>query len=152
MLKLRINYPSREEEKEIVRRFGVERALDIQPVLSPKELDEVCALVGRILLDEKLLDYILDIVFATRDPKRFNLEGLSPLIEYGASPRATIYLAQAARAYAFLRGRAYVTPQDIKTVAPDVLRHRIILTYEAEAEDVDTDQVIRRIFDVVEVP
>ena len=109
-------------------------------------------LINNIFLDEKLLDYILDIVFATRRPGDHGLEETAGLIEFGASPRATIYLSQASRAYAFLRGRPYVTPQDIKTVAPDVLRHRIILTYEAEAEDVTTDQVVNRIFDSIEVP
>jgi MoxR-like ATPase len=152
MLKLRIDYPSKEEEKEIARRFGVEREHTVSPLLTPAEIDEIAALIGEIILDEKLLDYILDIVFATREPAKYNLPGLAGYIQYGASPRATIYLAMAARAYAFLRGRAYVTPQDIKTVGPDVLRHRIIRSYEAEAEDVTSDDLIAKIFDSVEVP
>ena len=103
-------------------------------------------------MDEKLLDYILDLVFATRRPRENGLSEMAGYIEYGASPRATLYLSAAAKAYAFLKGRAYVTPQDIKTVAPDVLRHRIILTYEAEAEDVTADQVVASILDSIELP
>jgi MoxR-like ATPase len=102
-------------------------------------------------MDEKLKDYIVDLVFATRNPAAYHVD-VSHYIQFGASPRATIFLSLAARAYAFLQGRAYVTPQDVKTIAPAVLRHRILLTYEAEAEDIDTDQIIGRIFDSVEVP
>jgi len=152
MLKLRIDYPTKDEEKEIAKRFGVERSHEVAPLVSPAEIDEISALIGQVMLDEKLLDYILDIVFATREPAKYNLAGLVPYIQFGASPRATICLSAAARAYAFLRGRAYVTPQDIKTVGPDVLRHRIIRTYEAEAEDMSTDDIVARIFDSIEVP
>ena len=102
-------------------------------------------------MDEKLKDYIIDIVFASRKPDDYHID-IARYIQYGASPRATIYLSLAARAYAFLQGRAYVTPQDVKTIAPEILRHRIILTYEAEAEDITTDDIIRQIFDSIEVP
>ena len=152
MLKLRIGYPTREDEKEIARRFGQDRDIQPEPIMSPKDLEEIRNLIQNVLLDDKLFDYIITIIFATREPEKFGLEDLANAIQFGASPRATIYLTMAARAYAFLQGRAFVTPQDIKTIAPDVLRHRIILSYEAEAEDMTTDQVIARIFDSIEVP
>lgn len=152
MLKLRIGYPTREDEKEIARRFGQDRDIQPEPIMSPKDLEEIQNLIQHVLLDDKLFDYIITIIFATREPEKFGLENMANAIQFGASPRATIYLTMAARAYAFLQGRAFVTPQDIKTIAPDVLRHRIILTYEAEAEDITTDQVIARIFDSIEVP
>ncbi|MFH1139209.1 MAG: MoxR family ATPase [Pseudomonadota bacterium] len=152
MLKLKIDYPTKDEEREVVKRFGVDRPIPLEPILSPARLNEISALIGEVLLDEKLLDYILDLVQATRHPEKFGLRDLVGYIEYGASPRAAIFISLAARAYAFLKGRAFVTPQDIKTAAPDVLRHRIILSYEAEAEDVTPEQVITRIFDSVEVP
>jgi len=151
MLKMIIDYPDKSEEKEIMKRVGFERPVEIRRVISPARLDETVELIKDIYVDENLKDYIVDIVFATRNPADFNME-IADYIQYGASPRASIFLSQAARAYAFLRGRAYVTPQDIKTVARDVLRHRIILTYEAEAEDVTTDHIIGRIFDSVKVP
>ena len=152
MLKLRIGYPTREDEKEIARRFGQDRDIRPEPIMSPEDLEEIRNLIQNVLLDDKLFDYIITIIFATREPEKFGLEDLANAIQFGASPRATIYLTMAARAYAFLQGRAFVTPQDIKTIAPDVLRHRIILSYEAEAEDMTTDQVIAQIFDSIEVP
>ncbi len=151
MLKLLIDYPDKREEKEIMKRVGFERPAEIKAVLSPQQLNEIAGLVKDIYMDEKLKDYIIDIVFATRNPKEYHID-IAEYIQFGASPRASIFLSLAARAYAFLQGRAYVTPQDIKTVAPKILRHRIILTYEAEAEDITTDQLIGRIFDSVEVP
>ncbi len=151
MLKLLIDYPNKNEEKEIMKRVGFERPATISAVLSPQQLNEIAALVKDIYMDEKLKDYIVDIVFATRKPKDYKID-IAEYIQFGASPRASIFLSLAARAYAFLHGRAYVTPQDVKTVAPKVLRHRIILTYEAEAEDLTTDQLVDRIFDSVEVP
>ncbi len=151
MMKLLMDYPAKNEEKEIMKRVGFERPAEISPVLSPVQLNELGALVKEIYMDEKLKDYIVDIVFATRKPKDYGIN-IVEYIQFGASPRASIFLSLAARAFAFLHGRTYVTPQDIKTVAPKVLRHRIILTYEAEAEDVTTDQLISRIFDSVEVP
>jgi MoxR-like ATPase len=150
-LKLLIDYPSKAEEKEIMKRVGFEAPAAIDPVITPESLDEIVSLIGGIYVDDKLKDYMVDLVFATRNPKDYQLD-ISDYIQFGASPRATIYLSLVARAYAFLQGRAYVTPQDIKTIAPDVLRHRIILSYEAEAEDMTTDQIIGHIFDSVPVP
>jgi MoxR-like ATPase len=152
MLKLRVDYPSLDEERQIAKRFGAARPIEIEPVIEPSQIDDVAAVIDRVHLDDKLLDYILNIVFATRRPAEYGLDDLATYIEFGASPRATLYLSLASRAYVLLRGRAFVTPQDIKTVAPDVLRHRLILTYEAEAEDVTPEQVIGRIFDAIEVP
>jgi MoxR-like ATPase len=152
MLKLKIDYPSREEEREIVKRHGRPGEIAISPILDPEELDDIRAIIADVRLDETLLDYILNIVISTRKPAEFGLEDLASMIEFGASPRGAINLSMAARAYAFLQGRAYVTPQDIKSIAPDALRHRIIPTYEAEAEDVTTDDIISRIFDMIEVP
>jgi MoxR-like ATPase len=130
---------------------GFEAPPAVTPVLDPQEIDAVAALIREIYMDEKLREYIVELVFATRDPTE-KVKDMAGYIQFGASPRATIFLSLAARAYAFLQGRAYVTPQDIKTVAPDVLRHRLILSYEAEAEDVTPDQIVRAVFDAVEVP
>ncbi|MEW6078632.1 MAG: MoxR family ATPase [Thermodesulfobacteriota bacterium] len=151
MLKVTVGYSSRDEEKEIMRRVGFEPEAAVSRVITPDQLNGIVQLVKDIYMEEKLRDYIVDLVFATRKPADYKLD-MAPYIRYGASPRATIYLSLAARAYAFLQGRAYVTPQDIKSVAPEILRHRIILTYEAEAEDMTTDDIIGRIFDGVEVP
>jgi MoxR-like ATPase len=151
MFKLLVDYPDRTEEKEIMRRIGFETAVNAAPVIDPEEIAAIAALANAVYMDEKLKDYIVDIVFASRRPADYGID-IGHYIQYGASPRASIFLSQAARAYAFLQGRAYVTPQDIKTVAPSVLRHRIILTYEAEAEDLITDGIIGRLFDSVEVP
>ncbi len=151
MLKLIIDYPTKTEEKEIMRRVGFESPTTIEQVINPSILNDMVSLIQQIYVDEKLKDYMVDLVFATRQPVDYGLD-IANYIQYGASPRATIYLSQVARAFAFLQGRAYVTPQDIKTIAPDVLRHRIILTYEAEAEDVTTEQIISHLFDTVPVP
>lgn len=151
MFKLIMDYPDRLEEKEIMKRVGFETPVSIHPILEPGELDEIESLIKMIYMDEKLKDYIVDIVFATRQPQDYHMD-IGEYIQFGASPRATIFLSLAARAYAFLQGRAYVTPQDIKTIAPDILRHRIILTYEAEAEDIKSEWIIGHIFDSVEVP
>lgn len=151
MLKLIIDYPNKTEEKEIMKRVGFENPSEIKNILNSKQLNEIVSLIKEIYVDEKLKDYIVDIVFATRNPGDYKMD-IADYIQFGASPRATIFLSLAARAYAFLHGRAYVTPQDIKTIAPCVLRHRIILTYEAEAEDITSDQIIGQIFDSVEVP
>ena len=151
MLKLIIDYPDKAEEKEIMKRVGFDAPDVVGSVLDPAEIGAVGELINSVYMDEKLKDYIVDLVFATRDPKAYNVDA-AQYIQFGASPRATIFLSLAARAYAFLQGRAYVTPQDVKTIAPAVLRHRILLTYEAEAEDIDTDQIVGRIFDSVEVP
>ena len=151
MLKLVIDYPSKSEEKEIMKRVGFDTPADVRQIVTPDQVNEIVSLIKAVYMDEKLRDYVVDLVFATRNPKE-HLADIAEYIQFGASPRATIFLSLAARAYAFLQGRAYVTPQDIKTVAPDVLRHRIIPTYEAEAEDITTDQIITRIFESVEVP
>ncbi len=150
-LKLVVGYPDRAEEKEIMCRVGFQAPAEIVPVIEPSRIDEIAGLVGRIYMDDKLMDYIVDLVLATRQPADYGVD-VAHYIQFGASPRATIFLSRVARAAAFLAGRAYVTPQDIKSVAPSVLRHRIILTYEAEAEDVVSDQIIGHIFDAVEVP
>jgi MoxR-like ATPase len=123
----------------------------ITPVVTPDDILGARRLVDQIYVDDKIKEYVVDIVFATRDPAAAGLD-LAPLIEYGASPRATLALTLAAKAHAFLDGRGYVTPQDVKSIGPDVLRHRIIVTYEAEAEDVDADTVVRRVFEGVPVP
>jgi MoxR-like ATPase len=151
MLKLVIDYPNKNEEKEIMQRIGFGSPADMQPILDRSQLDDIVSLIRTIYMDDKVRDYIVDIVHATRKPADYQID-IFDYIQYGGSPRATIFLSLAARAYAFLQGRAYVTPQDVKTVAPDILRHRIILTYEAEAEDITTEQIIGRIFDSVEVP
>ncbi|OQX22991.1 MAG: ATPase [Desulfobacteraceae bacterium IS3] len=151
MLKLIIDYPDKTEEKEIMKRVGFEDAVEVRQVLDPSQLNEIVSLIKEIYVDEKLRDYIVDLVFATRNPKDYHID-ISNYVQFGASPRATIFLSLVARAYAFLQGRAYVTPQDVKTIAPNVLRHRIILTYEAEAEDITTEHIIKTIFDSVEVP
>lgn len=151
MFKLLIDYPDKAEEKEIMQRVGFDAPAQVEAVLAPANLNEIGASINAIYMDDKLRDYIVDLVFATRSPAEFGID-MADYIQYGASPRATIYLSLATRAYAFLHGRAYVTPQDIKSIAPLVLRHRIIPTYEAEAEDISTDQIINRIFDSVPVP
>jgi MoxR-like ATPase len=151
MFKLLIAYPTKDEEKQIMQRVGFDAPAQVEAVLAPEKLNEVYQLINAIYMDEKLRDYIVDLVFATRKPTDYGID-MADYIQYGASPRATIFLSLAARAYAFLHGRGYVTPQDVKSIAPWVLRHRIIPTYEAEAEDITTDQIISHIFDSVPVP
>ncbi len=152
LLKLRITYPNKDEEKQIMEQIAVVGEPEIKPVVNPKAIISARELCKKIYIDDKIKDYILDIVFATRQPAKYGLEELPGLIRYGASPRASIYLATTARALAFLKRRGFVIPEDIKELAPDVLRHRIILTYEAEAEEVTTDDVIQKILSGVEVP
>jgi len=152
MLKLRIGYPSREEERQILDRMAVTRNHQrVSTVVTTDEILRTRALVDQIYIDDKIKDYVVNIVFATREPQAYQLD-LAPLIEYGASPRATLYLTLAAKAHAFLQGRGYVTPQDVKSIGPDVLRHRVIVSYEAEAEEIDADEVVRRVFEGVPVP
>ena len=152
MLKLRVGYPSREEERQILDRMAVTRNHQrVGTVVTTEEILRTRALVDQIYIDDKIKEYVVSIVFATRDPKAYQLD-LGPFIEYGASPRATLYLTLAAKAHAFLQGRGYVTPQDVKSIGPDILRHRIIVTYEAEAEEIDSDEVVKRIFEGVPVP
>ena len=152
LLKVIIGYPSKEEEKQIIRQNISGVKTEVRPLLRPEEIIEVQKLVSKIYLDEKIERYIVDIVFATRNPGDYDLKDLAGMISFGASPRASIGLAKAARAYAFLRGRGYVIPEDVRAVCHDVLRHRIGLTYEAEANNITTDQVISEILDKVEVP
>ena len=152
MLKLRVGYPTRDEEKEIMRRMAGGIAIAIEPVATPAAIMAARAQIASLFLDERIVDYIVDLVHATRAPEDVGLADLKPLIEFGASPRATISLAQASRAHAFLRGRDFVSPDDVRAMAPDVLRHRVLLTYEAEAENVASDEVIARILATVPAP
>jgi MoxR-like ATPase len=152
MLKLRVGYPSRDEEREIMRRMASGHAIPIQHVATPEAILEARSRIADLYMDDRIVDYIVDIVHATRAPKEAGLDDLVPLNEFGASPRATIALAQASRAHAFLRGRSFVTPDDIKAIAPDVLRHRVLTTYEAEAEEVTSDDIVSRVLARVESP
>ena len=152
MLKVIVDYPSREEEKEIVERMTREPDPPVSAAIHADAIIRARKVIRDIYVDEKIKDYVLDLVIATRDPAKRQLSELKPYIEFGASPRASIYLVMAARARAFLKGRAYVTPEDVKQLAPDVLRHRIIITYEAEAEEVTSADIVQRILDHVEVP
>src|SRR5690242_20129601 len=152
MLKLRVGYPSRDEEKEIMRRMASGEAIPIDAVAQPQQILDARHRITELYMDERIMDYIVDIVHATREPAAAGLAELAPLIEFGASPRATIALAQASRAHAFLRGRAFVTPDDVKAIAPDVLRHRVLTTYEAEAEDVTSDDIVARVLSKIESP
>jgi len=152
MLKLKVGYPDKEEEKEILRRMANRHKPQIEPVLTLEDIKQMREVADRVYLDPKVEDYIVDVVFATREPAVYKLEKLENLIDYGASPRASIYLAQTAKVQAFMSGRAYVTPQDVKTVGPDVLRHRILLSYEAEAQDLTSEDVVQEVFNTVDVP
>jgi MoxR-like ATPase len=152
MLKLNITYPDKKEEREIMERMALtKKDFSVNPVITPSDILRLRSVVDEIYIDDKIKDYIIDIVFASRDPKAYNLK-LDEFIEYGASPRATIYLTLAAKAHAFLKGRGFVTPQDVKSIGMDVLRHRIIITYEAEAEEISAEDIVQKIFDNVEVP
>ncbi|AFE10851.1 MoxR family ATPase [Corallococcus exercitus] len=152
MLKVKVGYPTRDEEKVIMDRMSGGSSPKVQRVISLEHLVRARELVHAIYMDEKVKEYILNVVFATREPARYGLKDLADYIQFGASPRATIALAQAARAHAFLRHRGFVTPEDVKAIAFDVLRHRIAMTYEAEAEELTQEKIIQRVFDRVEVP
>ena len=163
MLHVKVGYPTREEEKKIMERMskaalsgnmgrGGDEALRVAHVTSPEAILKARETIGHIIVDEKINDYIVDVVIATRDPKRAGMKDLAGMVAHGASPRASIALNLAARAHAFVKHRGYVTPEDVKAVGPDVLRHRIILTYEAEAEEITSADVVKRIFETVEVP
>lgn len=152
LLKLRVGYPTKEEEKLIIERMTTGHEPEAEPVVEAAAITRARALCNRVYVDDKLKDYILNLVFATRFPKEHGLDDLAPLIRYGASPRASIYLVTAARAMAFLRRRGFVIPEDIKELAPDVLRHRVILSYEAEAEELTSDDIVKRVLERVEVP
>lgn len=152
LLKVVIGYPDKEEEKQIIRQNIYGTPEPVMPVVDPKEIIEVQKIVEKIYIDEKIENYIVDIVFATREPAKYGLPDLQGIIGYGASPRASISLAKAARAYAFLRGRGYVIPEDVRAVCHDVIRHRIGLTYEAEANNISADEVINNVIDKIAVP
>jgi len=152
MLKILVGYPTKAEERKVVDSVLDDIRREVQPVLEAAHLLEMKRTVATLYMDDKVKDYVLDVVAATRRPEEFRLKELKPLIEYGASPRASINLCLAARAQAFLSGRGYVTPQDVKEIAADVLRHRVILTYEAEAEQTTADDVVRKILESVPVP
>lgn len=152
MLKLVVTYPSKKEEKEILERMSTGKEIKVSQVIDLERVMALRRLTHQIYVDEKVKDYILDLVFATRNPEEFKLADLKPLISYGASPRASIMLTLAAKAHAFLQGRGYVTPDDVKQIGRDVLRHRVLVTYEAEAEDMTSEDVVEKIFDQIEVP
>ncbi len=152
MLKLAIGYPNKEEELEIMRRMTRGHLAQVMPVVQPEDIRRARQVVTEVYIDEKIERYIIDLVFATREPAKYGLQELEDLIQFGASPRASIFLAQAAKAHAFLRGRGYVTPEDVRSIGLDVMRHRIILTYEAEAEEKTTEYVIAQVLSRIEVP
>jgi MoxR-like ATPase len=152
MMKLHVGYPTREEEKEILRRMASGHAIDVRHVATPATIMAARQRIADLYMDERIVDYIVSIVHASRFPAEAGLQDLVPLIEFGASPRATLSLAQASRAHAFLRERAFVTPDDVKAIAPDVLRHRVLTTYEAEAEEVTSDAIVSRILAAVPAP
>ena len=153
MLKLNITYPNKEEEHKILKRMSfTDKKIQVKPVVKSEDIIRARKVVDEVYMDEKIEKYIIDIVFATRNPRDYNLNELSSLIQYGGSPRASIYLTLAAKAYAFIQGRGYVTPQDVKSIGMDVLRHRIIVSYEAEAEEKASEDIIKKIFDEIEVP
>ncbi len=152
MMKLIVSYPSKEDERKILRRMaGSAPNIEVDPVLEPADIVRLRALADEIYMDEKLEEYLVNLVECTRDPEAYKLD-IGRFIRYGASPRATIFLAMASRAHALLQGRGYVTPQDVKSIAMDVLRHRVILTYEAEAEEKPPEEIVRQILDTVDVP
>ncbi|MCA2980241.1 MAG: MoxR family ATPase [Myxococcaceae bacterium] len=152
MLKVKVGYPTRDEEKEILNRMSGEGSPKVSKVVTPEQIAQARGVMHQIYVDEKVKDYILNIVFATREPERYGLKDVKDYIQYGASPRATISLTQAARAHAFLRHRGFVTPEDVKAIGLDVLRHRLSLTYEAEAEELTPERIVQRVFERVEVP
>jgi MoxR-like ATPase len=152
MLMVKVGYPTREEERAVMDRMTSPLAARAQSKTSPEQLAQARKVVRDVYMDDRVKDYIVDVVFATREPEKRGMKDLAPLIEYGASPRASIALNMAARAHAFLRHRGYVTPEDVKAIGPEVLRHRVVLSYEAEAEEVTSEDIVRRVFEVVEVP
>jgi MoxR-like ATPase len=152
MLKVKIGYPSRDEEKLIMRQNVLGNEKTVKAAVTPKEILSAREVVRQVYMDDKIERYILDIVFATREPKNFKLDKLAPLISYGASPRASINLALASKAHAFIKRRGYVIPEDVRALCPDVMRHRIAVTYEAEAEEISSEQIVAEILNHVEVP
>jgi len=153
MLKINVTYPNMEEEHKIMKNMAqTNKKIEVSSVVGPSDIISSRAVVDEVYIDEKIEKYILDIIFATREPKRYGLDDIVDLIQYGASPRASIYLNIACKAYAFIQGRGYVTPQDVKSIGPDILRHRLIVSYEAEAEEKRSEDIIKRIFEEIEVP
>jgi len=152
LLKVKLRYPTRSEEEAILDRMIVERPIDVRPILDATRLSELRAAADNVYLDAKLRGYILDLVAATRDPKGAGFPELAPLVAFGVSPRATLFLARAAKAMALVSGRGFVIPEDVKDVAPDVLRHRLVPSYEAEAQDLSSDDLVARLLDRIEVP
>lgn len=152
MLKIKISYPSRQEELQITERMATGGKIKVNPVVTPEDILKARSVVNQVYLDDKIKNYIVDIIFATREPQQHKLQDLAPMIEYGASPRASIYLYRAARAHAFLKRRGYVIPEDVKAIGFDILRHRVILSYEAEAEERTSEDIIKQIFDTIDVP
>jgi MoxR-like ATPase len=153
MLKINITYPSIEEEHRIMKSMSfTNKNIEVSPVVGPNDIKRARGVVNEIYMDEKIEKYILDIVFATREPDKYKLNDLTSLIQYGASTRASICLNIASKAYAFIQGRGYVTPQDVKSIGPDILRHRVIVSYEAEAEEKTSEDIIKKIFEEIEVP
>ena len=152
MLKLKVTYPKKDEEREIINRMSDNKPIKVKKIIKPQDVLHTRSLVNDIYVDEKIKEYVLNIVFSTRSPEEYGLKDISEFIEYGASPRASIYLVRAAKANALLDQRGYVSPEDIKEIGKDVLRHRIILTYEAEAENVTSEDIVDRIFDEIEIP
>lgn len=151
MLKIRIGYPEKKEEKEIMERMAGHEPIEVNPVIDPKDILKAREIVNEIYMDDKVKDYIVDLVYATRTPEAYKLD-IKNFIAYGASPRASIYLNITSKANAFIRGRGYVTPEDVKAVGMDVLRHRVIVTYEAEAEELTSEDIVKKVFDEIEVP
>ncbi len=152
MLKVRVGYPSRDEEKEVLLRMSSGKEIPVGRILEPAAILSARDAIAELYMDQKVVDYVVDLVRATRDPASVGLADLKPLVAFGGSQRASIALAQAARAHAFLRGRGYVVPEDVRALAPDVLRHRIVLTFEAEAEDLSTDDVVSQVLSALPVP
>jgi len=153
MMKLKVDYPKKNEERKILRQAArTDQADPVKPAVKAKQILDAQKTINDIYVDEKVEDYILNLVFATRTPDEYGLGDLSQLIEYGASPRATINLILASRARAFLEHRGYITPEDVRYIGKDVLRHRVILTYEAEAEELTSEDIIQRLFDSIEIP
>ncbi|MCA9981720.1 MAG: MoxR family ATPase [Anaerolineales bacterium] len=152
MLKVLVDYPAREEERLMIDRFTAAHKPTANPVVNPQTILQARQAVKSIYVDEKIKQYVLDLVLATRRPREFGLQEIAPLVEFGASPRASLFMIAAARGHAFLHGRGFVTPDDIKAIAPDILRHRIMTTYEAEAEEINTDHIVSHLLNHIQVP
>lgn len=151
LFKVIVDYPARDEEKIIVRNMSGGETPAVEKILAPDDVRHIREVVAKIHVDERIEDYIIDLVRATRDPEAFGVDA-KELVQYGGSPRASLALAQASRAHAFLRGRGFTTPEDVKAIGYDVLRHRIIPSFEAEAEEINSDEIVRRVFDTIQVP